>query len=424
MAVATEELKLNTEREEEGSKLFDETVRCRTLEGAPRRVSLYKAPMDRASLTRLATPFHGIWQAAHKLFGGGDDAVSLAGPQNGCLLPPEVAKAPNEADSFVTLAELEKLNQENPGEYVVHGLLPGADVHVAVGDSGLGKTAWAYQLGLCVATGKPFLGHDVKPVRVLYYDLENGREQILGLGHSICKYLEIGDAFPPAFLVLKDDGNRPSLEKAIEKYKPGLVLVDTLRALRSDVEEKNNLMGGFLQATRNLGRANNCAILFLHYVRKPGPAKPGEDGGPWLQATSTLEWLREAAGARALINQTTTRIAFDRPHGFKANDAALVMRYFVKVKGESEPVYLERVFNDDGEPVGYRSMVGDDLLEDEGLKKTFNNLPREEFSFKEAKRIYGRTDDPTKKFLRKCEAAGLVRQVRRGVYKRIDGKKG
>ncbi len=82
--------------------------------------------------------------------------------------------------------------------------------NVPVGDSGLRKTPWAHQLGLCVAAGKPF-GHAVKQGRVLYFDLENGREEILGVGRSICGYLGVEGFFPAEFLVLSADGNTPSI---------------------------------------------------------------------------------------------------------------------------------------------------------------------------------------------------------------------
>src|SRR3954452_7756230 len=42
---------------------------------------------------------------------------------------------------FLTLSQLQKLCEEQPINYVVEGLLPSGDVHIAVGDSGLGKTA-------------------------------------------------------------------------------------------------------------------------------------------------------------------------------------------------------------------------------------------------------------------------------------------
>jgi hypothetical protein len=48
-------------------------------------------------------------------------------------------------------------------------------------------------------------------------------------------------------------------------------------------------------------------------------------------------------------------------------------------------------------------------------RAAFTKLPGR-FSFKEAKQVYGRTDDPTRKWLLKCQAAGLVLQVGRGNY--------
>ena len=154
-------------------------------------------------------------------------------------------------------------------------------------------------------------------------------------------------------------------------------------------------MAKFLQEARKVALSNNCAILLLHHVRKPG-----ENGVPKLEDTPALEWLIEAAGARALINQTNTRIAFASTN---ANDAAFVMKFFVKLKGEGGPIYLERVCNEEGDPIGYRAMVGVHLLGNPEQQTAFNKLPSQ-FAFKEAKTIYGRSDDPTKKWLRKCEA--------------------
>lgn len=339
------------------------------------------------------------------VLGLGDDVISIGTESS------RVTSRASLSDTFITLEQLEQVCTEQPGEYLVDGLLPVDDVHIAVGDSGLGKTPWAYQLGLCVAAGHPFLDHDVKQGRVLYFDLENGREGILGVGRSICGYLGIRE-FPPEFLILQDNGNAPTLTKAAEEFRPALVIVDTLRAFHP-AAEKNDEMAKFLQNARKVARSINCAVLLLHHVRKPG-----ENGVPALEDTPTLEWLTEASGARALINQTNARIAFDIPRRAGANDAALVMKYFVKLRGESGPFYLERVCNYDGDPIGYQSVAGVHLLGNDDQEKAFNQLPRQ-FAFKEAKRIYGRSDDPTKKWLNKCEAARIVRQVARAVYERL-----
>ena len=190
------------------------------------------------------------------------------------------------------------------------------------------------------------------------------------------------------------------------------MIVDILRAFQP-AAEKNDEIAKFLQDGRKVARSVNCAVLLLHHVRKPG-----EDGAPPLEDTPILEWLTEASGARALINQTNTRIAFDTARRVGANDAAFVMKSFVKVKGESGPFYLERVCNDEGDPIGYRSMAGVHLLGNLIQEAAFNQLPRQ-FAFKDAKRIYGRSDDPTRKWLIKCQAANLLRQIGRGTYELV-----
>jgi AAA domain-containing protein len=277
--------------------------------------------------------------------------TSLVGPEipgatDGQIATEADAAKRRRAGSFVTLGELEKICKAQPTNYIVDGLLPADDVHVAVGDSGLGKTPWAYQLGLCVATGRTFLGHAVKQGRVLYYDLENGRQEILEVGRSLCGYLSIS-SFPPEFLVLRDEGNPVQLRDAVEAHCPLLVIVDTLRAFRPRAEASNEEMASFLNECKRVARQFHCAILLLHHIKKPG-----ENGVSSLEITSILEWLLQASGARALVNQTNTRIAFDVP-GFlsHAADAALVMKSFVKMRGESGPFYLARVL-DAGEPIG------------------------------------------------------------------------
>lgn len=314
------------------------------------------------------------------------------------------------ASRFLTLDELQILLQRQPANYIVDGLLPADDVHVAVGDSGLGKTAWAYQLGLCVANGVPFLGMNVRQGRVLYVDMENGREEILKVSRSLCSHLGI-EPFPTDFRC-GEGCDVDSLAAAIAEHKPSLVIIDTMRPFNPQAEKSNDEMGKFLQELKAMAREHHCAFLILHHVRKPG-----ENGVPSLEDTPTLEWLLQAAGARALINQTNTRIAFDHPRRAQL-DSAFVMKSYVKMKGESGPVYIERVCDSEGEPIGYKRIVGIDLLGNYEQQAALTRLP-EHFTFKEAKQVYGRSDDPTRKWLLKCESVGLVSQTGRGHYSRI-----
>jgi len=404
MAIPNGRIEFKTEGGKMDERHLDVVVGRPVVEAAPRRVSLR---------TGLAGWCESLWDISAN-WRSKQEPVDVGARNGGNVIPftaTQVGEQSKRANDFVTLDELERACKEEPIAYVVDGLLPAADVHIAVGDSGLGKTPWAYQLGLCVATGRPFLGYEVRQSRVLYYDLENGREEIVGLGRSMCRHLGI-EKFPEEFFILHDNGNAPDLASAIANFKPGLVIVDTLRAFRSDVEGSNEDTAGFLRDGRKIARSSKCAVLLLHHIRKRRP-----DGISSLEDTPTLEWLEEAAGARALINQTNTRIAFDRP-GRGGDDAAFVMKYFVKLKGESGPIYIERVCDYDGDPIGYRTIVGVHLLGNPDQKAAFENLPKQ-FTFKEAKQIYGKTDDPTSKWLKKCKCANLVRQVARGLYERI-----
>lgn len=323
---------------------------------------------------------------------------------------PEPTSAEISSFPFLNLEQLEKVCTEQPTSYVVEGFLPADDIHVAVGDSGLGKTAWAYQLGLCVASGSPFLGMPVKRGRVLYFDMENGKEAILQVGKSLCKHLGIR-SFPKNFLIRGDEAM--PLAKAAATYKPSLILVDTLRPFQPNAERGNDEMGKFLQDLKTVARKEHSAILLLHHVRKPG-----EMGVPALEESPTLEWLQQASGARALINQTNTRIAFDRARKNQAEKAAFVMKGFVKMKGETESIFIERVLDDQGQPLGYKRVVGIGLLGNADQEAAYVRLP-EQFTFKEAKAIFARADDPTNKWLKKCEAAGLLEKLDGRGYKKV-----
>src|SRR5207249_8233474 len=67
------------------------------------------------------------------------------------VLKKYLPRSEESSQSFVNLERLNQLCLEQPASYIVEGLFPAEDVHGACGDSGLGKTPWAYQLGLCVA---------------------------------------------------------------------------------------------------------------------------------------------------------------------------------------------------------------------------------------------------------------------------------
>jgi len=94
------------------------------------------------------------------------------------------------------------------------------------------------------------------------------------------------------------------------------------------------------------------------------------------------------------------------------------MRMHAKLEGEVGPLYIERVLDADGEPVGYVRIRGAALLGNPDQERAFNSLGNE-FHFTDAKSVYGRSDQPTTDFLKKAIAADLLRKVGRGRYRKV-----
>ena len=93
------------------------------------------------------------------------------------------------------------------------------------------------------------------------------------------------------------------------------------------------------------------------------------------------------------------------------------MRGFERVRGEIPLFYLARVLDEDGEPLGYRKVTGASLLP-ANQREAFTKLPGT-FRFKEAPKIYGKGDQATIDFLRKCISLGLLNHVHRGPYVKV-----
>jgi hypothetical protein len=313
-----------------------------------------------------------------------------------------------------SLPEFEQLCNREPEAYVVQDLVPESSVNIAVGDSGLGKSAFAYQMALCVASGVPFLGHPVRPGRVLYIDLENGRTVIQQLYKSLTRHL--GIALPEDFHLLTERDNLHQLEAIVKQFRPVLVIIDSLRAWRPDAESKNEKAASMVNELRKIAKMYHVSFLIIHHVRKPG-----ENGAQSLEYAPTMTWLLEGCGARALINQTDVRLAFDRA-GW--DETGLFVKGFARLRGEIGPLCLSPDFDEEGEALGYRRMTGLELLPDEQQTK-YHQLP-DEFTFKEAKAIYGRQDEATKDVLIKCIRIGILRKVARGKYQKVkaDGVSG
>ena len=290
-----------------------------------------------------------------------------------------------------------------PIDYVVEGMIQAGTVNLAVGDSGIGKSAFLYQLGLSVASGAPFLGMKTKERSVLILDYENGSQRGIEIAHTISQFLGL-PGIPENFWRHVeeepiDEGLFPTLIRSI---KPGLVLIDPLRYFDPRAEKDNGAAMAMLTPMLNLTKELGTTFLILHHTRKNRdprfPPLPLED-----LTQSALTWCEEAAGPRAFVNQTHSRLGLARGSG----DSAILLRGHLKTEGEFGPLQIERVLDDEGQARGYARRMGGQGLKAEQWE-VLNALP-DVFLFKHAKTVMvGKSNAVVARMLARFVATGAV----------------
>jgi RecA-family ATPase len=172
-------------------------------------------------------------------------------------------------------------------EWLVDRLIPSKGFCVWGGQAGSYKTWVAMHLGLCVASGRDFLGEfEVKQGTVLYIDEENGNILLLNRLQDLIAGLKIPipDNFVASIFsnvkidVLASDPALLPLKGAIEKYAPRLVILDsTVRLMRGDENEAKDVRNIF-DNLKNLflSKIDHISFVLLHHTNKAG--MPGEMG--------------------------------------------------------------------------------------------------------------------------------------------------
>jgi AAA domain len=301
--------------------------------------------------------------------------------------------------------------EESKKAAVIEGLLSVGSIGILVGDSGLGKTPLVYQLALSVAAGVPFLGMRTSGGSVVYVDCENGIVNSQALQATLVRHL--GIPRPRNFFPDYEPG-LARLSSIVRELKPALVVIDTLRSFDPTAEKDNTHAGLFINNLKAMRGRGKTSFLLIHHIKKP------ESGGflsssPSLEHGSVMQWLNQACGARALINQTDTRIGIDET---SKGDAELVIVAHSRVRGETSPYFLGRVRDEALEPVGYRRLTGIVTLLGKDAETAFEKLPPS-FRFKEAKQILGKGSQSTTNTLKRFIALELLSKAKGGEYQKV-----
>jgi hypothetical protein len=304
-----------------------------------------------------------------------------------------------------TIAEMKALlrdMQRRP--YLLQDHIPVQTLAITVGDSGIGKSPLMYELGMCIASGKPFLGIPTTQGRVLYLDYENNIDQIVSIAEAVAKHLGlrgVPDDFQFWSPASPEADNMSPLER-IRQFRPALVIIDTLSAAYPQAEAKNENAATLYSDCRGIMKETGCTIMFTHHRKKP--PGPSPNGTVIPEPASARDALRDTRGASALINGADARWIVTRPRN-AGEEVAFTIGGYLRGRGEHPTISVGRDFDEDGNAIGHNRVGGTTKLSDKH-RKVYDALP-DEFRWKDLSPHF--IGDRSKQLFRDaCYSAGVL----------------
>lgn len=181
-------------------------------------------------------------------------------------------------------------------DYIVDRLIERSTVAVLSGDTGAAKSIVTSGLVKAAVNDEPWLDHETKIDRVLVVDEENPETLVRGrlraLGVTNCNRDRLR-YFGREGIAIGDGGLSDAwLRAELDRYRPDLVVIDTLMAA-CDLEDTNSNSEAvrLMKQLRGLAREFGCAILLLHHERKRLKDSPSSSGQAMMGAR---QWAGQA----------------------------------------------------------------------------------------------------------------------------------
>jgi hypothetical protein len=195
---------------------------------------------------------------------------------------------------------------------------------------------------------------------------------------------------------------KEALTKTIAFTRPLLFIVDPMRAFFPRTETGGEETTTTYSFQRGLSKKYGCAWADLHHMRK-------RDKNPFCApdlADDPMTWLQEAAGSRALVNNSDLRLGIEAVTS-SLSGADLLVGGFRRGAGKLPAFLLGRVFDEGDEPMGYELLTGVSTLNIQH-QNLFTQLGPS-FRFKDVReQLGGKSDSAAAKFLEACLQAQVI----------------
>ena len=158
--------------------------------------------------------------------------------------------------------------------HLIGSLIAEEELTILFGRSGVGKTALAVQIGICVAKGRrlfSFLDNEAGPLKVLYYDAEMQDRQLLNRYDIDINLLP--DNFD--FMTPNWEGSYTSvieqLNEVIDSYK--FIIIDNLHTLGERLEESGNSRDLMMELKKIVVSKKVTLLVIAHTPNIPETCK-------------------------------------------------------------------------------------------------------------------------------------------------------
>jgi AAA domain len=257
----------------------------------------------------------------------------LLGPED---IPP-AAKAASLADLKPFLLRDSALIEPRHWLYGRHYLAKNIGATIAPG--GLGKSSLDLGEVIAMVNGKPLLGvlpNNGEPLRVLYINLEDGRDEIERRVAAACQCYGLGveDLGGRLFVLSGRDhaiciarmergtlkietATIDTLRKVIRENGIDVAVIDPFVAAHAVPENDNNAINAVCHELRMLAEETGCAIELVHHTRKGASGDQGERTVDDARGASSLHGaVRSARVLNTMTRDEAARIGIENPRSY------------------------------------------------------------------------------------------------------------
>ena len=169
----------------------------------------------------------------------------------------------------------EALQPRPPIEWVVEPVISRGSLNIFYGEPGAKKTYSLLSMGVCVASGRPWLDMPTRATKVLFIDEESGESRFSMRLAAALRGELAWEETPFEFICLAgfhldDPADVRLLENEILESGAGLVIFDALADLLEGDENSKQDTQPVLNALRRLAENTGAALCIIHHSNKMG----------------------------------------------------------------------------------------------------------------------------------------------------------